>query len=77
MTSEGHTAEEIVDLIRGQSWKNGGCHIIDRDDAINLVEQYANVVAAERSIEATRAAYDSAITLVDSKARPKAEGGAG
>lgn len=26
------TAEDIVDLIRAQNWKNGGVHSIDRDE---------------------------------------------
>jgi hypothetical protein len=40
------TAEEIVDLIRSQKWKNGGVHSIDRLEAIALVEQYGSSVAS-------------------------------
>ena len=66
MSEAGNTvsAEEIVDLIRQQNWKNGGCHIVDRDEAIALVEQYANVVASERAIETTRAAHDTALAAL-------------
>jgi hypothetical protein len=66
-TMPSRTAEDIVDLIRRQSWKNGGCHVVDRDDAVALVEQYANAVAAERAIDLTAKTYDSAIALLDSE----------
>ena len=32
-------AEQIVDLIQSQNWKNGGCLSVDRPDAIAVVQQ--------------------------------------
>lgn len=54
-------AEEIVDLIRAQNWKNGGVHHIDRDRCIALVEQYGKSMAAEEAVRCTREAWDKAI----------------
>lgn len=39
------TAETIVRLIRTQNWKNGGVHSVDEQEAIDLVVNYAKVVA--------------------------------
>ena len=40
-------AEEIVDMIRAQNWKNGGVLVVDRYDAIALVTQALRAAAEE------------------------------
>lgn len=56
------TAHEIVTLIRQQNWKNGGCLLVDHDEAVALIEQYAAVVAAGAATRATAAAYDACLS---------------
>lgn len=57
-------AEEIVDLLRAQNWKNGGVHSIDRDDAVALVEQFGKAKAAEEAVRCTSEAWDKAIATL-------------
>lgn len=61
MTDQTVTAEEIVDLIRAQNWKNGGVHSIDRDEAVALVELYGRAAASEEALKVKGEAWDKAI----------------
>lgn len=57
------TAAEIVDLIRHLNrW---GTPTIDRPAAIDLIEQYAAVVASEAAIKATTESFDKCIAITD------------
>lgn len=56
------TPEQIVDLIRAAA-NDRFC--ISRGEGIELIEQYAAVVAAEASIKATSEAYDKCLAITD------------
>lgn len=58
------TAHDIVALIRQQNWKNGGCLLVEHDEAVALVEQYAAVVASGAVAKATAEAYDACIAKI-------------
>lgn len=62
------SADDIATLIRQQNWKNGGHLMVDHDEAVDLIEQYAQMVAAGARVEATREAFDRAIATVSSAA---------
>lgn len=56
------TAEQIVDLIRAADNER---FCISRGEGIELIEQYAAVVAAEAAIKATRESYDNYLAITD------------
>jgi hypothetical protein len=64
------TAHDIASLVRQQNWKNGGCLCIEHDEAVSLIEQYAQVVAAAAAVAATREAFDKAVATVRRAASP-------
>jgi hypothetical protein len=59
------TAEQIVDLIRAPHRRYVSGHAITTAEAIDLIEQYAAVAAAEASITATSEAYDKTMVVFD------------
>lgn len=59
------TAEQIVDLIRADHPKYFSRHAITTAEAIDLIEQYAAVVAAEAATNATAEAHDRTMAAFD------------
>ena len=59
------TAEQIVDLIRQPHRKYVSAHAISTREAIDLIEQYAAVAAAEASIKTTEKAYEKTMAVFD------------
>lgn len=70
-------AEQIVDLIRAVHPKYFSRHAISTAEAIELIEQYAAVVAGEAAIKATSESYDRAVAAFDdAMSKPLASVGA-
>ncbi len=61
-------AEQIVDLIRSQNWKNGGVLSIDRPDAISLVDQALRTAYTLGSSEGGTTMADSMLKAFDAVA---------
>jgi hypothetical protein len=59
------TAEQIVDLIRAPHPRFVSGHAITTGEAIEMIEQYAAVVASEAAIKATSEAGDRALAAFD------------
>lgn len=58
-------AEEIVDMIRAQNWKNGGVLVVDRYDAIALVTQALRAAAASGALRGVKDLGDSMSATLD------------
>lgn len=59
------TAGQIVGLIRAQNWKNGGVHSLDWQEAIDLIESYAKIVAGEAVLVALEESHKRAMAIFD------------
>lgn len=64
------TAEQLVDMIRAQNWKNGGVLSVDRDEAIELVAQALRVAHAAGAVAATKSTGESMIAAFDAAMKP-------
>lgn len=58
-------AEQIVDLIRSQNWKNGGVLSFDRPEAISVVEQAMRAAYTQGIAEAAQSTGERMLRAFD------------
>ena len=58
-------AEQIVDLIRSQNWKNGGCLSVDRPDAIAVVQQIVRTAYSAGQSDAAQTVSTNMLAALD------------
>lgn len=66
----------IVDLIRSQNWKNGGCLTVDRPEAITVIENLVSAAYSAGSLDGTRAAGERMLATFDAAINAQKPSGA-
>lgn len=56
-------AKTIVDVIRRQNWKNGGCLSIDTDEAVAVVEQLVRTAYSAGKVDGVKECGERIIRL--------------
>lgn len=73
MTDFESDAEQAVDIIRMQNWKNGGTLSVDRPDAVKLIAQYLRAAYSAGVVEGARETGDKMLATMDEASAKQGE----